>query len=314
MHPAATSGPIETTELNRDAFVAWYRHNRARSRAIFDLLVDEAYYTQPIALRHPIVFYEGHLPGFSFNTLVKKALGGASIDARLEELFARGIDPAESAGGQAPGQIAREWPSRRDVSAFVDEADRRVIDAVPNADVDRAAQPLPDRADAVYAILEHDAMHQETLLYMFHRLPYDQKIAPAAYRPQTHGVVPRNEWIEIPAGRATLGIDRGSRPFVWDNECPAFSAEVPAFSIDRHNVTNARFMEFVEAGGYRDSRWWTVEDWQWLQSDQRRHPSFWATDGQTWSWRGMFEHVPLQPAWPVFVTLAEASAFARWRG
>src|SRR5215475_6516758 len=116
MHPAATSGPIETTKLNRDALVAWYRHNRARSRAIFDLLVDEAYYTQPIALRHPIVFYEGHLPGFSFNTLVKKGLGRPSIDLRLEELFARGIDPAEPSGDR----IAQQWPSRSEVRAFID--------------------------------------------------------------------------------------------------------------------------------------------------------------------------------------------------
>ena len=60
---------------------------------LFDLLADEAYYGQPISLRHPIVFYEGHLPAFSFNTLVKRALGGRSIDERLERLFARGIDP-----------------------------------------------------------------------------------------------------------------------------------------------------------------------------------------------------------------------------
>ena len=46
--------------------------------------MDEAYYSQPIALRHPIVFYEGHIPAFSFNTLVKRALGKPSIDARLE--------------------------------------------------------------------------------------------------------------------------------------------------------------------------------------------------------------------------------------
>ena len=47
----------------------WYRRSRARSRELFDLLTDEAYYSQPIALRHPIVFYEGHLPGFSFHGL-----------------------------------------------------------------------------------------------------------------------------------------------------------------------------------------------------------------------------------------------------
>ena len=79
--------------FDRSAAADWYRRNRARSRALFDLLAEEAYYSQPIALRHPIVFYEGHLPGFSFNALVKKGLGRPSIDANLEALFARGIDP-----------------------------------------------------------------------------------------------------------------------------------------------------------------------------------------------------------------------------
>ena len=36
-----------------------------RSRAIFDLIDPAAYYSRPIALRNPIVFYEGHLPAFS---------------------------------------------------------------------------------------------------------------------------------------------------------------------------------------------------------------------------------------------------------
>src|SRR5438552_15327852 len=89
--------------LARPALVAWYHRTRARSQALFDLLADEAYYSQPIALRHPIVFYEGHLPAFSFNTLVKKGLGGSSIDPPLETLFARGIDPADAAAAEARG-------------------------------------------------------------------------------------------------------------------------------------------------------------------------------------------------------------------
>src|SRR5262245_17962419 len=87
--------------LDRRAVADWYRRNRQRSRSLFDLLVDDAYYSQPIALRHPIVFYDGHLPAFSFNTLVKKALGGSSIDPFLETLFARGIDPSDVGDGSA---------------------------------------------------------------------------------------------------------------------------------------------------------------------------------------------------------------------
>src|ERR1700719_2484033 len=100
--------------LNRDRIIDWYHRNRARSQQLFDLLAEDAYYSRPIALRHPIVFYEGHLPGFSFNTVVKKALAGASIDGRLEALFARGIDPDENAAAGAAGSTAPDfralWP------------------------------------------------------------------------------------------------------------------------------------------------------------------------------------------------------------
>src|SRR5258708_10444229 len=100
--------------FDREAAAAWYRRNRERSRSLFDLLSEEAYYSRPISLRHPIVFYEGHLPGFSFNTLVKKALGRPSIDARLEALFARGIDPhdAQAGGSGGSGGARGGWPAR----------------------------------------------------------------------------------------------------------------------------------------------------------------------------------------------------------
>src|SRR5688500_18176265 len=81
--------PDPTTTDTRAMMLEWYQRNRARSRMIFDLISEDAYYSQPIALRHPIVFYEGHLPAFSFNTLVKKALGRPSIDASLVPLRAR---------------------------------------------------------------------------------------------------------------------------------------------------------------------------------------------------------------------------------
>src|SRR5579884_1376345 len=162
---------------DRSAFLSWYRRNRERSRQLFALISDDAYYATPISLRHPIVFYDGHLPAFSFNTLEKKALGQPSVDARLERLFARGIDPEETSSHGAPDT----WPSRETVRAFVEEADRRVVDALEREDLDRPGHPLLDGAEAVFAILEHEAMHQETLLYMWHRLPHTAKRKPADY-------------------------------------------------------------------------------------------------------------------------------------
>src|SRR6266571_7011542 len=130
--PGRVLRPEVSSPIDREALIAWYRRNRERSRALFDLLIDEnAYYSQPIPLRHPIVFYEGHVPAFSFNTLVKTALGEASIDPDLERLFARGIDPPTDQATASDSDRNRErWPGRSVVERFAREADARVIEAL----------------------------------------------------------------------------------------------------------------------------------------------------------------------------------------
>jgi ergothioneine biosynthesis protein EgtB len=308
--------PGRASSIDRAELIAWYRRNRERSRALFDLLIDEnAYYSEPIPLRHPIIFYTGHVPAFSFNTLVKNALGRSSIDPEMERLFARGIDPPTDQAPPRDPEVHREaWPDRTAVEQFAQEADARVLDALAHDDIDRPGHPLLDRAEAVYVILEHEAMHQETLHYMLHRLPWHQKRRPPGCRPRVEGSAPSPEWIVIPPGRVTLGVDRGSSPFAWDNECPRHAEPVRDFAMERGNVTNAAFMEFVAAGGYQEPRWWRADDWSWVRQSDIRHPLFWEREAGSWMWRGMFEPIPLPPAWPVYVTHAEAEAYARWRG
>ena len=301
-----------STAPDRNQIIRQYRSNRERTAALFDILDDAAYYSRPIALRHPFVFYEGHLPCFSFNTLVRRALGEPGIDARLEALFARGIDPDETRAKPDEGRAA--WPHRGVVRQFAAEADRRVMNALERADIDQPGHPLLDRAEAVFTVLEHEAMHQETLRYLLHRLPFDSKRQPAGYAPVVRGAHPAQRWISIPAGKSLLGIEAGDAPFSWDNERPGFETHVAAFVIEQHDTTNAAFLEFVEAGGYRDPRWWRADDWAWIQRERVLHPSFWARKGSEWYWRGMFELLPLPLAWPVYVSWAEANAFARWRG
>ena len=147
-----------------------------RSRQLFDIVRPEAYYSRPISLRHPIVFYEGHLPAFSVNTLVKKGLGRPGVDEALERLFARGIDPEDEASASRSRRA--EWPTREEVRRFADACDALILDALANAPLEQPGHPLLHEAQAVFAILEHEAMHQETMLYMWHQLPYEQKRAP----------------------------------------------------------------------------------------------------------------------------------------
>ena len=321
---------IARTRLDRHALLNRYTRIRARTRQLFDLLDPSLYYERPIALRNPVVFYEGHLPAFAVNTLIKRGLGRPGIDPHLEVVFARGIDPESEATAVARGNPA--WPSRHAVQEYGDAADRLIREAIARADLERDDQPLLRGAQALWTILEHEEMHQETLAYMWHQIPCDRKRKPSEYvtLPPSHAEAsPPTRRIHIPPGRVTLGTNLRDVPFAWDNELDPHVVTVDAFSIDATDVTNADFMEFVEAGGYRDRRWWRDDDWAWLEAEGITHPHFWepaaakSTEGnrsersersERWYWRGMFERVPLPAAWPVYVTWVEARAYAAWRG
>src|SRR4051812_23956750 len=160
---------MSSLAIDRSSVVEWYQRNRARTRAIFDLIDPSTYYSRPIALRNPIVFYEGHLPAFSVIAFLRRGLGKPPVDARLEQLFARGIDPDSEQSAVPRSGASTHWPSREEVLAFGRACDEAVLDALSN-------DALP--TEGLYTALEHEAMHQETLLYMWHRLPYEQKRVP----------------------------------------------------------------------------------------------------------------------------------------
>jgi hypothetical protein len=110
--------------------------NRARSRALFDLLADGRV-LQPADRAAPSDRVLRRPPaGFSFNTLVKKALGrpastrGSKRCSRAASIRMNRTTAAQaSAGGGAAAPAgstsAALWPSRDEVHAFADEADRR---------------------------------------------------------------------------------------------------------------------------------------------------------------------------------------------
>ncbi|MGZ7032226.1 MAG: SUMF1/EgtB/PvdO family nonheme iron enzyme [Thermoanaerobaculia bacterium] len=271
-------------ELGREDLARWYRDGRARSAEIFAIPAPESYYERPIALRNPIVFYDGHLPAFCVNTLLKLSLRKKGVNEDYEKLFERGIDPESEAAVKNASDL---WPKRPEVHAYGAAADAAIVHALREDDIERVDE-------ATLAILEHEQMHQETLLYMFHNLPYEKKRTRTPLKQVERPATSPGEHsrISIPRGTATLGSDDR---FGWDNEYPSHRVDVPAFTIDRQNVTNAQYLEFMTATG-------------------ASAPHFWLQRNGEWFWRGMFEAIPLPLDWPVYATYDEAAAFARWRG
>jgi gamma-glutamyl hercynylcysteine S-oxide synthase len=300
---AAVSGKEKHTFLRR------WAESRALTDQLFEIVKPEALYDRPIAERHRIVFYIGHLEAFDWN-LLAPVLGLESYHAQLDRLFAFGIDPI---GGGLPADQPSDWPRMEEVRRYGTSI-REALGARLGQDGFRDAENL-----RLHVALEHRLMHAETLAYMFHQLPLERKIIqPVPHPVNAPPVKPR--LIEVPGGQATLGRPR-SRPeeatagnFGWDNEFEAHVVDVPSFAIDAHNVTNGQFLEFMQAGGYTEKSLWTESDWNWVQSEQVSRPRFWIENDGRWFFRTMFSEDPLPLDWPVYVSHAEASAYARWVG
>ena len=60
-----------------------------------------------------------------------------------------------------------------------------------------------------------------------------------------------------------------------------FAQDLKSFTASQMLVSNAEFLEFVEAGGYKEEgrRWWSEEGWRYVQDLQVQGPRFWV--GQT---------------------------------
>lgn len=303
------------TETSRD-LASRLLQARRESDALFNVVRNDFLYERPIPQRHRIIFYVGHLEAFDWNLLGDRVFGLKSAQAELDRLFAFGIDPV---GGGLPADVPADWPVLDRVHVYVSRCRAALDEKLAGGDLacdSPACDGFPIRTLLNVAV-EHRLMHLETLAYMLHQLPLDQKIpqadspAPPAL-PLTNKVT--NKLIPIAAGSVTLGLPRDSETFGWDNEFNAHTVAVPEFEIDPYKVTNQQYLEFIKAGGYETRALWSEDDWQWKTQQGISRPIFWRQEGERWLYRTMFTELPLPLDWPVYVSHAEAQAYARWAG
>jgi gamma-glutamyl hercynylcysteine S-oxide synthase len=259
----------------------------------------------------------GHLPAFAWNHICRGVLQRLSFNPRFDEMFDRGIDPDvdDPSHCHAHPEVPERWPALDEVIAYRDHVRNTVLTSLDEV-ATHASTNLMARHDRVLSmVIEHELMHQETLLYIVQQLGSDQKVRPphVAY-PTGDGVRPRS--VAIEEGKATLGAAFDDVDFGWDNEFPGLKVVVPAFVIDSTPVTNAQFRYFVDSGAYEQKAFWSDADWAWKSRAGLRAPLCWARQDGTWSYRTTFDRIPLSDAgdWPVYVSLAEAQAYARWSG
>ena len=156
----------------------------------------------------------------------------------------------------------------------------------------------------------HEEMHCEALTYTRQTLDYPEPHAKTA-------AVRAGECtgdVEIEGGRFMLGAVADGQ-FVFDNEKWVHAVDIRPFRMSRTAVSNARFAEFVEAGGYVNRDWWDDDGWSWRCSIDAQQPLYWHRAGGGWLRRRYGREESLMPDEPVIhVNWHEASAWCRWAG
>jgi len=295
-----------------DTFRQRLRNAWAASDRIFDLVPRDRWLEQPIRLRHPILFYIGHLPAFAWNQVGRGLLDLGALHPTFDELFERGIDPVGMDGPEA----SIDWPGVDEVLAYRDRARARLLELVEDVAARAGRDRLAARGRILNVALEHEYMHQETLQYMFLELgPGTLERPDDLASPRFDGPVADGR-IEIAGGDVVLGADFDDIEFGWDNEFPEHRVRVDGFHIDRVPVTVERWRDFVDAGGYRRPELWLDGDWRWRDRAGLEHPPRWRRADGGWRVRTLFDEHDLDDVrgWPVTVSLAEARAFCRWSG
>jgi 5-histidylcysteine sulfoxide synthase/putative 4-mercaptohistidine N1-methyltranferase len=279
--------------------------------SLFECLVnDQAFYTKPISLRHPLIFYYGHTATFYVNKLLLTRMINTRINQRFESMFAVGVDEM-SWDDLNDGNY--QWPKPAEVKAYRDQVRALVLNLIDNA-------PLQMPVDwnnpwwAIIMGIEHERIHLETssVLIRQHKLEL-VKSSPHWQPLRESGRAPQNSLVKVAAGQVRLAKDKTSEHYGWDNEYGVHEADVDAFEAAKFLVSNQEYLQFVEAGGYLNSHNWEEEGKGWLAFTKAQHPTFWVKKTNGWYLRLMTEEVAMPWDWPVEVNYHEAKAFCNWK-
>ncbi len=250
---------------------------RTETDRLFSYLDPAAIYDRPIAERHRMIFYLGHLEAFDWNLMKHSGMAAASPIPEFDNLFALGIDPEP---GKLPHDQPSDWPGVGQVCRYNQQVRDAIDKYLPSA-------PVED----VHMMIEHRHMHAETFAYILHSLEPGKKQGTEEHSPVEVPVVP--EMMSIPSGVATLGKALETT-YGWDNEFQELTVSVPQFSITRYKITNGEWLEYMRQTGAAAPHYWFQQEGQWF-------------------YRGAFQDVPLPLTWPVYVTWNQASQYAQFR-
>ncbi len=290
---------------------ARFRAVRQQTEALCRPLLPEDTVVQPIIDVSPPKWHLAHTTWFFETFLLREYLPGYAVyHPDYAFLFNSYYNSLGSRVNRADrGTLSR--PPLAEVYAYRAYVDAQMERLLALQDT------LPAAFQEVFELgLQHEQQHQELLVTDIKYILSTSPLAPAyqpAPAPAAATAAPAASWLPVPGGVHRIGFQEEG--FHFDNELGAHDTYVADFELQNRLVTNAEYLEFMEAGGYRDFRYWLGEGWDLVQQQGWEAPLYWVLrEGQ---WHRFSHHglVPVNLAAPVtHISFYEADAYAHWRG
>jgi iron(II)-dependent oxidoreductase len=304
--PPSRADPVVTT---RERIAAALERGRHRTLRLLEPVSAADQRRQVSPLMSPLCWDLAHIGHYEELWLLRQLVGAPPTDELFDDVY----DAFKHPRRDRPSLPILDPPAARQ---FVADVRKRALDVLAHIDLDDGEPLLAD--GFVYGmVVQHEHQHDETILATLQLMDDvahpDADAAPArAAAASAVAGVPSE--VGLPGGTFLMGTS--DDPWAYDNERPAHEVTVPPFRIDTIPVTNATYLEFVEAGGYDDPRHWSPEGWSWRTQAGLVAPEFWRRDGPgSWAqrrygrWEDLPPHAPVQ-----HVCWYEADAFARFAG
>ena len=310
-------------ELPTTSIGDFYQSVRARTMDIVAPLEIEDYVIQTAEFMSPPRWHIGHTSWF-FETVLQKFQPGYKTYREDFLFFFNSYYEGFGPRIERPKRGTRSRPTvaeTRKYRAHIDEQMARFIEQLSHRD---------DGEEILRIIrlgLEHEMQHQELLVYDIKHLLCDQ--FDAAMRPAPRSIESVSGMVEIEGGLFELGYGSGicvppmthaqdaPATFAWDNEKPVHKVWLEDFSIDRVPVSVGDYLEFINAGGYKDFRWWHSAGWEKVNTERWQAPLYWEQHDDEWMIRdftGLHRATDKTNEPVSHVSFLEASAYAKWAG
>ena len=190
--------------------------------------------------------------------------------------------------------------------------------------VDREMEDLLNSSyspeDEIFRVLEiglqHEQQHQELLITDIKYILGHNPVFPA-YGSHNSSLSSNKQkaeaFLDVPQGIYNIGHE--GTGFCFDNELAMHQVFLPPFRIMNRLVTNGEYLDFIEAGGYKDFSHWLMEGWEWVKAEDICTPLYWHKFNAQWYSYTLYGLEPLDINAPVtHISFYEADAYARWRG